>query len=164
MDDPRSSIGAAFDPDEALAIVGGDKDLFLELLQTFRQNYAGELSSIRYAIGHRDPDALRHASHHFKGTLSALAAGPARHTVALLEEAGSRAAGQSSYCDSRYGDQVHKRIPRQETIGLASPPLREGSLALRTLSGDLPQAHLDELSRLETGSCAWQTARYRARG
>jgi len=91
MNDPRSSIGAAFDPDEALAIVGGDKDLFLELVQTFRQNYACELSSIRHAICHRDPEALRRASHHFKGTLSALAAGPARHTVALLEETGSRA-------------------------------------------------------------------------
>ena len=91
MDDPRPSSGAAFDPDEALAIVGGDKDLFLDLVQTFRENCGRELSSIRQAICLHDPEALRRASHHFKGTLSALAAGPARRTVALLEEAGSRA-------------------------------------------------------------------------
>ena len=102
MDDPRSSVDAAFNPDEALAIVGGDKDLFLELVQTFRENCAHELSSIRHAICLRDPEDLRRASHHFKGTLGALAAGPACHTAALLEATGCRA--EFSEAESIYAE------------------------------------------------------------
>jgi len=84
---PANTI-SVFDPEEALSIVDGDKDLFQELVDIFRQNYPGELSSIREAIGLRDPEALRQAAHHFKGTLSTLAAGPARQSALRLEQIG----------------------------------------------------------------------------
>jgi HPt (histidine-containing phosphotransfer) domain-containing protein len=84
----KLSFNSAFDPDEALAIVEGDKDLFLELVNVFRENYPAELSSIRDAIRVRDSEALRRASHHFKGTLSALAARPACDAALRLEEIG----------------------------------------------------------------------------
>ena len=87
----RLTLNPAFDPDEALAIVEGDRDLFLELVIVFRENYPTELSSIRDAIHQRDSEALRRASHHFKGTLSALAAGPACDAVARLEDIGRNA-------------------------------------------------------------------------
>jgi HPt (histidine-containing phosphotransfer) domain-containing protein len=86
MDDPKFNAEPVFDPDEALAIVGGDKTLFIELTEAFRENYPRELGSIRDAIWLRDADALKRASHHFKSTLGAVAAGPACQTVALLEE------------------------------------------------------------------------------
>jgi len=81
----------AFDPAEALSIVDGDRGLFQELVNMFRDNYPAELSALRDAIGRRDSDALRRVSHHLKGTLGALAAGPARHAALRLENLGSRA-------------------------------------------------------------------------
>lgn len=87
----NTSTTPVFDPDEALGIVDGDRDLFRDLVDVFRQNYAAELSSIRDAIRLRDAEALRAAAHQFKGTLSALAAGPARETVVRPEALGRHA-------------------------------------------------------------------------
>ena len=80
-----------FDAAEALSIVDGDKDLFRELVDVFRDSYTGELQAIREAIGHRDSEGLRRASHHLKGTLGTLAAIAARHTARCLEDLGTRA-------------------------------------------------------------------------
>jgi HPt (histidine-containing phosphotransfer) domain-containing protein len=85
----NGSMAPVFDPAEALSIVDGDKDLFQELVNIFRESYPAELSAIRDAIGQRDSDALRRVSHHLKGTLGALAAGPARHAALRLERLGS---------------------------------------------------------------------------
>src|ERR1035438_1347188 len=90
MDD-KNSMTPVFDPAEALSIVDGDKDLFQELVNMFRDSYPAELSALRDAIGRRDSDALRRVSHHLKGTLGALAAGPARHVALRLEDLGSSA-------------------------------------------------------------------------
>jgi HPt (histidine-containing phosphotransfer) domain-containing protein len=90
MDD-KNSMTPVFDPAEALSIVDGDKDLFQELVNMFRDSYPAELSALRDAIGRRDSDALRRVSHHLKGTLGALAAGPARHAALRLEDLGSSA-------------------------------------------------------------------------
>jgi HPt (histidine-containing phosphotransfer) domain-containing protein len=84
----KLTLNPAFDPDEALSIVEGDRDLFLELVNVFRENYPTELSSIGDAISRRDAEGLRRASHHFKGTVCALAAGPACDAAARLEEIG----------------------------------------------------------------------------
>lgn len=90
MGDPKLYFEPAFDPEEALAIVGGDKELFGELAEAFRGSYPGELSLILDAIRLRDAEALRIASHRFKGTLGALAAGPACETANRLEQLGAR--------------------------------------------------------------------------
>src|SRR5579862_9071945 len=87
----KLTLNSDFDPDEALAIVEGDRDLFLELVNVFRETYPLELSSIHNAIDLGDPEALRRASHHFKGTLSALAAGPASDAAIRLEAMGRSA-------------------------------------------------------------------------
>lgn len=87
----QEKANPVFDPDEALAIVDGDRDLFRELVEVFRQNYEAELSTIRDAIRLSDSEALRTASHQFKGTLSALAAGPAREAAVRLEVMGRQA-------------------------------------------------------------------------
>ena len=84
----KPNFQAAFDPEEALSIVEGDRELFLELVKVFRGSYPTELSWILDAIQRRDPEALRRASHHLKGTLSALAAGPARAAALRLEDCG----------------------------------------------------------------------------
>jgi len=91
VDDMQPKGHPFFDLDEALSIVDGDQSLFWELVDIFRQNYPAELSSIREAIRQHDPEALRSASHQFKGTLSALAAGPAREAVLRLEAIGRNA-------------------------------------------------------------------------
>jgi two-component system, sensor histidine kinase and response regulator len=90
MDD-KSSMTPVFDPAEALSIVDGDKDLFQELVNMFRDSYPAELSALRDAIHQRDSDTLRRVSHHLKGTLGALAAGPARLAARRLEHLGSTA-------------------------------------------------------------------------
>ena len=82
------STKAVFDPTEALSIVDGDKELFIELVNMFRENYPAELAAVRDAIGLGDAEALRRAAHHLKGTLSALAANPARDAAFRLEETG----------------------------------------------------------------------------
>ncbi len=87
----KTGTSAYFDSDEALAIVDGDWDLFRELVAVFRQTYPAEMSLIRDAIRLRDAVALQTASHQFKGTLSALAAGPARATAVRLEDIGRNA-------------------------------------------------------------------------
>jgi HPt (histidine-containing phosphotransfer) domain-containing protein len=91
MSDDTGSLQAAFDPAEALSIVDGDRELFQELVDMFRESYPAELSAIGAAIGSRDSDALRRASHHLKGTLGTLAAGPARKAAMQLESLGSHA-------------------------------------------------------------------------
>jgi hypothetical protein len=87
----KLTLNPSFDPDEALAIVEGDRDLFVELVNVFRENYPTELSWIRDAILLCDSEALLRASHHFKGTLSALAAGPACDATVRLENMGRNA-------------------------------------------------------------------------
>jgi HPt (histidine-containing phosphotransfer) domain-containing protein len=91
MSDETGSPPAAFDAAEALSIVDGDRELFQELVEMFRESYPAELSAIGEAIGSRDADALRRASHHLKGTLGTLAAGPARKAAMQLESLGSHA-------------------------------------------------------------------------
>jgi HPt (histidine-containing phosphotransfer) domain-containing protein len=83
--------GKVFDLDEALLIVDGDRELFQEIAQTYIDNYRTELATIQKAIDLPDPAELRAASHHFKGSLSALAAGPALEAVMRLEDMGRRA-------------------------------------------------------------------------
>jgi HPt (histidine-containing phosphotransfer) domain-containing protein len=91
MNEEKAGTPPVFDAAEALSIVDGDRDLFQELVHLFRGSYAAELKAIREAIGRRDSEALRRASHHLKGTLGTLAAGPARHTALRLEDLGSSA-------------------------------------------------------------------------
>jgi HPt (histidine-containing phosphotransfer) domain-containing protein len=83
--------GKIFDLDEALLIVDGDRELFQEIAQTYIESYRAELATIQKAIDLPDPAGLRAASHHFKGSLSALAAGPALEAVMRLEDMGRRA-------------------------------------------------------------------------
>jgi HPt (histidine-containing phosphotransfer) domain-containing protein len=89
MKDDKVGMTPVFDAAEALSIVDGDKDLFQELVNLFRDSYAAELLAIREAIGRRDSEALRRASHHLKGTLGTLAAGQAHHTALRLEDLGN---------------------------------------------------------------------------
>jgi HPt (histidine-containing phosphotransfer) domain-containing protein len=106
VDDMQSQPNPYFDLDEALSIVDGDQALFQELVDLFRQNYPAELSSIREAISQRDGEALRLASHQFKGTLSALAAGPARESVMRLEAIGRNA--DLVQADAVYAEMEHQ--------------------------------------------------------
>jgi two-component system, sensor histidine kinase and response regulator len=80
-----------FDLAEALLIVDGDRKLFREIAQTFVESCPEELSSIRDAIARQDPARLRVASHHLKGSLSALAAREALETAKRLEQMGRNA-------------------------------------------------------------------------
>jgi HPt (histidine-containing phosphotransfer) domain-containing protein len=89
MKDDKAGMPPVFDAAEALSIVDGDRELFQELVDLFRDSYTAELRAIREAIARRDSEALRRASHHLKGTLGTLAAGPAGHTVLRLEVLGS---------------------------------------------------------------------------
>jgi len=91
MHDQKPGTPPVFDAAEALSIVDGDRDLFQELVHLFRDSYAAELQAIQEAIGRRDSEALQRASHHLKGTLGTLAAGPARNTALRLEHLGNSA-------------------------------------------------------------------------
>jgi len=87
----KTGTSVIFDPEEALAIVDGDRNLFSELVALFRQNYPSELSSIRDAIRLQDWATLETASHQLKGSLSAVAAGDAQESARRLETIGREA-------------------------------------------------------------------------
>jgi len=80
-----------FDRSLALGRVGGDCELFMELVGAFSLEYPQALESIRTAISDQDNEALKKAAHSFKGALSVFAADAAYEIAQRLEQMGTDA-------------------------------------------------------------------------
>jgi HPt (histidine-containing phosphotransfer) domain-containing protein len=79
---------AAFDLDDALDKLGGDQDLLIEVIDTFRQEYPNQLLEIRRSVAAGDGVALSRAAHTLRGSVSIFSAAAAVQAALALELAG----------------------------------------------------------------------------
>jgi HPt (histidine-containing phosphotransfer) domain-containing protein len=86
---PPAIDGAeVFDERVALAYTGGDRRLLTQIVGMFRSDCSSSMRRIGRAVDRRDGEALRMASHAFKGALATIGASRARAVAAELEQTG----------------------------------------------------------------------------
>jgi HPt (histidine-containing phosphotransfer) domain-containing protein len=71
---------------KALAVVGGDRSLLLELAQVFQDELPDRVAALRDAVRTADAGGTRHAAHNLKGALASLGATRGRDFAAELEQ------------------------------------------------------------------------------
>ena len=76
---------SAFDLEDALEKVGGDMEIFREIIEVFLESYPDQLREIRRAIDDRDPGLVERTSHTLKGSVGTFAAKKAYETALRLE-------------------------------------------------------------------------------
>ena len=105
MSDSCECQGPLIDETEALARVGGDRELLAELIELFRLDWPRQRAELRAALAERNAHRVMVAAHTVKGSVSTFGAcrpedlafqlermgraenlGEADETVALLEE------------------------------------------------------------------------------
>ncbi|MDA8017816.1 MAG: Hpt domain-containing protein [Thermoanaerobaculia bacterium] len=79
---------SAFDQDAALSRLGGDFELFDELIEMFCESADDQIGEIETSIREGDADQLRQTAHALSGSLALFAAGPALETARRLEHMG----------------------------------------------------------------------------
>jgi len=77
----------AFDPEEALERVGGDRELLHEILELFFEETPGLMEQIRGAFAAGDVKTLERAAHSLKGSVGAFGARAAGEAAQNLETA-----------------------------------------------------------------------------
>jgi HPt (histidine-containing phosphotransfer) domain-containing protein len=85
---PNSPDDAAFDFSELLARVDNDRELLVDLVTIFKEEFPRHLQGLREAIDSKDPQRIAAAGHTLKGMLSNLAAGRAARLAAEIEKLG----------------------------------------------------------------------------
>ncbi len=70
---------------QALSWVDGDKDLLVELVGIFLQDYPAQVEELRVAISGGDADRTHRLAHGLKGSLTAFGARPAGNLAQRLE-------------------------------------------------------------------------------
>lgn len=88
------------DKQETIDRVGGDKELFQELVELFRESAPELMSSIRQSIDNGDADGLHKAAHSLKGSVGNFSAAVAYDTALELETIGK--GGDLSQADQAY--------------------------------------------------------------
>jgi HPt (histidine-containing phosphotransfer) domain-containing protein len=78
----------AVDLDQALARVGGDRELYYELLDMLVEDAPGEIGEMREAIGRGNAEEVERTAHSLKGAAANLGAGPLRDVALWLETLG----------------------------------------------------------------------------
>ena len=86
MDNPPS----VFDRDAALEMVEGRLDILLELANVFLDYYPKLLLPLDEAVNRADPEALAHAAHDLKGSVSFFGPTSAATAAAELERVAAR--------------------------------------------------------------------------
>ena len=83
--DTPAGGGPAFNGDEALAMMDGDRELLNEVVSAFLAECPAQLAAVQEAVRGRNPLALVRTAHHLKGSLSAFGRCPAMETAAEVE-------------------------------------------------------------------------------
>jgi two-component system, sensor histidine kinase and response regulator len=86
----RAGDMRAVDTHDLLERIGGDREFLIDLIDTFRENYAKQQEAIRTALENGDAVALTHAAHSLKGALLNLAAPVAAAAAQKMESSGRR--------------------------------------------------------------------------
>jgi len=100
----------AFNMQDVLARVEGDRSLMIELAQVFRAEIPGALAQIRHCVAMGDFAGLERAAHGFKGACGNFGAGGAVRAAHALEHMGHLASRED--VDARVADL------ERETLGL----------------------------------------------
>jgi HPt (histidine-containing phosphotransfer) domain-containing protein len=89
--EPSCQTGAAlpFDRDALLARVGGDMDLFVDVVQLFLADCPVRLAGIKAAVDAKDPERICLAAHALKGAAGNLSAIPLMGAARALERIGA---------------------------------------------------------------------------
>src|SRR5437016_14513621 len=72
---------------QTLERLGGDEELFREIIEIFLQEAPKQMTSMREALARGDKDATERIAHTLKGELGYLAASEASHSACELEDA-----------------------------------------------------------------------------
>lgn len=86
---PLEPVAPVFDRSLALRNLGGDPELFNEIIEAFFGEYPPGLERMRVAIADQDGLALKRAAHSLKGALSVFAAHSAQSIAQRLEQMGT---------------------------------------------------------------------------
>jgi HPt (histidine-containing phosphotransfer) domain-containing protein len=76
------------DLDQALDRVGGDRELYRELLDMLFEDASEQVRDMREAIGRGDAQRVERVAHSLKGAAASLEAGPVRDAALWLEMLG----------------------------------------------------------------------------
>ena len=77
-----------WNPDVALAGLGGDHDLFRDMMRIFLEDAPKQLQTLRKAVETGNSSDAEHAAHRLKGDLGYLKAADAADCARKLEDAG----------------------------------------------------------------------------
>jgi two-component system sensor histidine kinase/response regulator len=83
-----SAAVAIFDMEALLGRVGGDRELMIEVIRLFLEDYPSRLRNIGVAMEANDADAVRIAAHALKGAAGSLGAVAVYETSSALEQLG----------------------------------------------------------------------------
>lgn len=86
----RASAGGTsplFGRQEALAMIGGDEDLLLDVVAVAREELPKQLIALRTALAASDAVTARRHAHTMKGTVATLCAAPVRDRAFTIEHA-----------------------------------------------------------------------------
>lgn len=81
-------MGKAFEPEAAIARLGGDVELYRELLRSFLDDSAGLLPRLEAAIASADAQGVHKAAHNLKGTAATCGAISVATMASELERSG----------------------------------------------------------------------------
>ncbi|MDP2647043.1 MAG: response regulator [Desulfobacterales bacterium] len=98
----ETSLRAVFDLSRAMDLVGGDQDLFKEIVGLFLDNLPDHIAQIQAGITHNDAHAVEQAAHALKGSVSnfsAQAAFEAAYRLELLGKEGTLAAAKRAFSE-----------------------------------------------------------------
>jgi two-component system, sensor histidine kinase and response regulator len=84
-----SATPAIFDMAALLGRVAGDRELMIEVIRLFLEDYPGRLRNIAVAMDANDADAVRIAAHALKGAAGSLGAVAVYETSSALEQLGA---------------------------------------------------------------------------
>ena len=85
-----ANVAAVFDSRAMLAKIGGDDNLFRELIGLFLDRRDAMIANIQRAIAGGDSAALQHAAHTLKGSAANLCAATVAQVASELEAVGRR--------------------------------------------------------------------------
>lgn len=87
----RENKSPVVDLDQALDRVGGDRELYRELLDMLFQDVPEQVGKMREAIASEDAKRVEQVAHSLKGAAANLGAGPVRDRALRLEMLGREA-------------------------------------------------------------------------